>query len=224
MFGKYFLLFILYSFIGWIGEIILSLIVNKKFVNRGFLMGPYCPIYGSGCLLLIILLSKYADEPFALFASSMIVCSVLEYFTSWAMEVIFKMRWWDYTNEKFNINGRICLETMVPFGIIGVLVVCYVNPFLVSLIDKLPTIVFDLIVVILACIFFIDLVISSNVIFNFKEVVKDSRKDSTEDIKKYIKKKIHNNKHLYNRLVNAFPHLRKIPIINKSKKKKTKND
>ena len=119
MFYTYFLLFIIYSIIGWILEIIFAFINLKKFVNRGFLIGPYCPIYGAGCLLLTILLSKYAEDTIVLFALSIIICSILEYLTSWIMEKIFKLRWWDYSDMKFNINGRICLETMIPFGIIG---------------------------------------------------------------------------------------------------------
>lgn len=220
MLYMYFLLFIIYSIIGWGLEILFAVFTEKRFINRGFLMGPYCPIYGCGCLLLTILLSKYINEPFALFALSMIICSILEYFTSWIMEVIFKMRWWDYSDEKYNINGRICLETMVPFGIIGVLVVRYLNPFLYDILNRLNASTLHLITVILACIFIIDLIISSNIIFNFKSAVKDSKKDSTEDIKKYIKKKIHNNKILYNRLINAFPNFEKIVKRKKHKRKK----
>lgn len=221
MLNTYFLLFIIYSFIGWLGEIALSIIVNKKFVDRGFLMGPWCPIYGCGCLLLIILLSKYNNEPFALFALAMIICSILEYLTSWILEVIFKMHWWDYSNEKFNINGRICLEYMVPFGIVGVLVVKYINPIILNLLCKIPSTIFNILTVILAGIFIIDLIISSNIMFNLKSFVTDSKKDSTEDIKKQIKKNVKEYKLLYTRLINAFPNFKKI-VHNPIKKKKNK--
>lgn len=218
----YFLLFVLYSFLGWCMEVAITTCKDKKIVNRGFLMGPYCPIYGCGCLLLITLLDDYVNEPFALFAMAIIICSLLEYFTSWLMEVIFKMRWWDYSQNKFNINGRICLETMVPFGIIGVLVVRYINPVFVNLINKLPSIVINLSTVILACVIVIDYIVSSNVLFNMKGFSKEIRKDSTEDIKKQMKKKITHNKILYNRLMNAFPNLYKIVDYQKKKNKEIK--
>ena len=116
-------------------ETILTFITDKKFINRGFLIGPYCPIYGCGCLLLIYFLTKY-EEHWAIFALTLIICSILEYSTSWIMEKLFKLRWWDYTKMRFNINGRICLETMVPFSIIGTLVVKYINPFLLNIIHS----------------------------------------------------------------------------------------
>ena len=153
MFYTYFLLFIIYSFIGWLLELAFSYIQLKKVVNRGFLIGPYCPIYGAGCLLLIILLSDYADNILVLFALSIIVCSLLEYFTSLIMEKIFNLRWWDYSNMRFNINGRICLETMVPFGIIGVLVVKYFNPWLLSIINLVDSQTITIVVIILMSLF-----------------------------------------------------------------------
>ena len=87
---KYFLLFLFYSFLGWVLEMVVCSIADKKVVNRGFLIGPYCPIYGSGCLLIISLLHKYQDDPFTLFIMAIIVCSLLEYFTSYIMEKLFK--------------------------------------------------------------------------------------------------------------------------------------
>ena len=103
----YFLLFISYSVIGWIMETILKTIEYKKFVNRGFLIGPYCPIYGCGALLMTFLLQGYAEDPIVLFVFNIIICSILEYSTSYIMEKIFKARWWDYSYTKYNINGRI---------------------------------------------------------------------------------------------------------------------
>ena len=229
MFYTYFLLFIIYSIIGWILEIIFAFINLKKFVNRGFLIGPYCPIYGAGCLLLTILLSKYAEDTIVLFALSIIICSILEYLTSWIMEKIFKLRWWDYSDMKFNINGRICLETMLPFGIIGVIVVKFINPFLLELISQINPNNLSIIVIILMSLFIIDILISFNVVFNLKNVTRNVTKDSTEEIKKAIHKFIHNNLFMYDRIVKAFPNMSKIIKEQKEKaqkiisKKKGKN-
>ena len=220
MFYTYFLLFIIYSFIGWLLELAFSYIQLKKVVNRGFLIGPYCPIYGAGCLLLIILLSDYADNILVLFALSIIVCSLLEYFTSLIMEKIFNLRWWDYSNMKFNINGRICLETMVPFGVIGVLVVKYLNPWLLSIINLVDSQTITIVVIILMSLFIIDVLVSCNVVFNLKNVTRNVTKDSTEEIKKAIHKFIHNNLFMYDRIIKAFPNMSKIIQDQKEKTKK----
>lgn len=140
------------------------------------------------------------------------------------MEKIFKLRWWDYTNMKFNINGRICLETMVPFGIIGVIVVKYVNPFLLNLINKIDPHTLTIIVIILMSLFIIDILISCNVIFNLKTVTRNVTKDSTEEIKKAIHKFIHNNMFMYERIVKAFPNMSKIIKEQKEKAKKAIED
>lgn len=220
MFYTYFLLFIIYSIIGWILELLFSIVELKRIVNRGFLIGPYCPIYGAGCLLLVILLSSYADDPIVLFALSVLICSVLEYVTSWLMEKIFKLRWWDYSNMRFNINGRICLETMVPFGIVGVIVVKYVNPFLLNLLGKLSFNSLSIIAIITMSLFIIDVFISFNVVFNLKTITRSITKDSTEEIKKAVHKFIHNNLFMYERIVKAFPNMSKIIQDQKEKTKK----
>ena len=130
--SSYFLLFIIYSNLGWLMEVTLKSIELKKFINRGFLIGPICPIYGYGCLLIIILLKNFTSNIVLLFFSSVIICSILEYLTSYIMEKLFKARWWDYSRRKYNINGRICLNTMIPFGLLGCLMMYVVNPFLES--------------------------------------------------------------------------------------------
>ena len=230
MFYTYFLLYFIYSIIGWFLEVGLAFYEHKKFVNRGFLIGPYCPIYGVGCLLLTILLSKYINEPGVIFAFSIFICATLEYLTSYLMEKIFKLRWWDYSNMKFNINGRICLETLIPFGIIGVLVVKYISPFLINTINSMNFNVLVIINIIILSILITDILISFNVVFNLKNVTRNLNKDSTEEIKKAIYKFIHNNIFMYNRIVKAFPNMKKIineqkkrnkDIISKIKKKKT---
>ena len=124
----YFIIFLFYSFLGWTIEVFLKFIKYNRFVNRGFLIGPYLPIYGFGATFITFLLQKYSDDIIALFVFSMIICTILEYFTSFLMEKIFCARWWDYSNEKFNINGRVCLRNMIAFGILGILMMKYINP------------------------------------------------------------------------------------------------
>lgn len=112
----YFLYFISYSFLGWLWECSISLVRDHKIVNRGFLNGPYCPIYGCGAIL-CILLNNFFQNPFLLFFVGGISACALEYATSYAMEKIFKARWWDYSDYKFNLNGRICLLGFIIFGL-----------------------------------------------------------------------------------------------------------
>ena len=200
VFKYYFSLFILYSFIGWVMEVFWTLVTDRKLVNRGFLIGPYCPIYGVGCLLLIILLGRFKDNVFLLFFMSIIVCSILEYMTSYVMEKLFKARWWDYSEYRFNLNGRICAETMIPFGILGVLVVYFLNPFISGFI-KFNNFIFFLILFL----FVIDFGVSFGIIENMKGTITNVAHDSTEEITKRVRELLFNRSYFHKRLVNAFP-------------------
>ena len=209
MFYSYCILFFIYSFLGWIMEVTLTLITDKKFVNRGFLLGPCCPIYGCGCILLNLLLHNYTNNILVLFILTMFTCSSLEYITSFLMEKIFKLRWWDYSQMKFNINGRICLETMTPFSILGVLAIKYATPFFITNINKLSEKTILIISIILINLFIIDVIISLTIVFKLKFVSKNIKKDSTLDIKNAIKKFIKNDIYVYERIIESFPNLTK---------------
>lgn len=182
----YFLAFLIYSILGWIMECTLGIIENHKFVNRGFLIGPYCPIYGVGVIGVTLLLSKFTNNLIVLFILSLILCGSLEYFTSYIMEKIFNARWWDYTNRKFNINGRICLETLLPFGIISVLILKYLNPFIFNNLYRIPLNILKYVSITLFVLYLIDTCISLKIISNFKDMNKQA-KDNTEEISKKVK-------------------------------------
>lgn len=201
----YFLLFLIYSFIGWLIEVIGKLIEKHKFINRGFLIGPICPIYGHGCILMILTLSRYKDNPLTLFIYAIFICSLLEYFTSYFMEKIFKARWWDYSTKRFNLNGRICAETMIPFGILGTLVICVINPIFEYLLNLFNFETIKITAIILFIIYIIDYTISLIIMFGFKGTLKTVEKDGTEEITKKVKKILINKNVLYKRLVEAFP-------------------
>ncbi|MDO5107044.1 MAG: putative ABC transporter permease [Coriobacteriaceae bacterium] len=119
--------FALYSCAGWLFESILCSISEKRVINRGFLNGPVCPIYGVGALAAVLFLSGI-DDTAKLFCWGAIVCSVIEYFTSWAMEKLFHARWWDYSDRFLNLNGRICVPATLLFGFFIVLVVDVIQP------------------------------------------------------------------------------------------------
>ncbi len=198
-------LFLIYSFIGWIVEVSAFLIQDHKFVNRGFLIGPVVPIYGTGGILITILLTKYQSDPIVLFCMAVIVCSILEYLTSYIMEKIFKTRWWDYSNKKFNINGRICLSNLIVFGIMGLVMVYLINPFLINILNKIDPILLKCVVSILIVLFVIDFFVSFSVTSKIKNVGKVVFKDSTEEINAKVKEILLSKGKLTRRVIKAFP-------------------
>ena len=187
----YFLLFISYAFLGWCMEVTCKLIQYKKFINRGFLIGPYCPIYGWGALAITILLKRYMEDPLVLFVMSTLICSIIEYLTSYFMEKKYHARWWDYSNKKFNINGRICLETLIPFGILGVAIMYGTNPILFKLYNQIPQLVMNILTSILFIGFIVDNIISSNIISSINvegnKLIKDNTEEITEKIKQVLR-------------------------------------
>jgi len=200
-----FILFFIYSFIGWIIEMIYQYFRIKKTYNRGFLIGPYCPIYGSGAILMIILLKKYMNEPLTLFVMSIIIFSILEYLTSFAMEKLFKARWWDYSKYRFNINGRICLETMIPFGLAGLIAMYIVNPIFERCLQRTPDNVLSIIFVTLSIILIIDICLSSSIMANITKTIKRVKKENVDEINAKVKELIMQKNYFKKRILKAFP-------------------
>ena len=137
-FWSSFLIFILFSFIGWICEVIYVGVTSAhKFVNRGFLHGPICPVYGFGGVVILMLPPSLYATWIPLFLASMILCTTVEYFVSWLMEKLFHTRWWDYSHYKIQLNGRICLLNSILFGFLGVVVIHFVYPLMTDLLNSL---------------------------------------------------------------------------------------
>ena len=182
---SWFLLFLMYSVLGYVAEIICCSIVSKKWVlNRGFLIGPYLPIYGFGCLIMVLFLYRYENDLFALFIMGAFYCTLLEYITSFLMEKLFKLRWWDYSAKKFNINGRVCLDNALLFGIGAIFVVRIAHPCFRYLVYLLPSGVLIGLAIILFIIFLADVVESSYITVRLKINVNNFvHKDATEKIK-----------------------------------------
>lgn len=135
---KYILMFFFYSFAGWCLESIYCSIGEKRLINRGFLIGPLCPIYGTASLVLIVLIyNPFKDNPLAVFMLGIILCDVVEYLTSYLMEKLFAARWWDYTYELLNIRGRICLKHSLYWGVISIIFVKVLHPAVENLYNKI---------------------------------------------------------------------------------------
>lgn len=216
----YVALFFIFSFTGWVIEVVHTYPMYKKFVNRGFLIGPILPIYGTGGILMTLFLSKYKEDLIVLFCMAMIICSLLEYMTSYVMEKIFKTRWWDYSNKQFNINGRICLSNIIGFGIVGVLFISYINPFLTDLLYKVDPVLLKVIVSVITAIFLADLIVSTKIIYSIKGTSLSMLKDSTEEISKKVKETLINKGRLTRRIISAFPDFQISNIfLSKTKKK-----
>lgn len=205
----YFLLFMIYSVIGWCMEVTCKLIQYKRFINRGFLIGPYCPIYGYGAILITILLKKYIYDPWVLFVMAILVCGTLEYLTSFFMEKIFKARWWDYSQRKFNLNGRVCFGTIIPFGILGLFIMYVSNPFLLEKLELIPEVWLNWISGILFTIYIVDNIVSTFVIRYVKkaELIAGKDLDNTEEMTTKVKEILENKSVLHRRLVKAYPTL-----------------
>ena len=206
----YFLMFFSYAVLGWCMEVTCKLVQFHRFINRGFLIGPYCPIYGVGAVAISLLLSGYTGDPAVLFCMSMIICSILEYFTSWIMEKLFHARWWDYSNRKFNLNGRICLNTMIPFGLLGLLMMYAINPALISLIDRLSPMARHALCGVLAAGFVTDLVVSTTILAHVRREASALDRDNTEEMSARVRAAIASRGWAHRRLLDAFPQVRHI--------------
>lgn len=131
-------LFFIYAFLGWCCEVVFAAIKTGKFVNRGFLNGPVCPIYGIGVVLCILALTPLDDHLLVLFLGSMVLTTALEFLTGWVLEKVFHTKWWDYSEEKFHIKGYVCLEFSIIWGFAATFVMKLVHPMIYSLVGKLP--------------------------------------------------------------------------------------
>ena len=163
------LYFTIYSFLGWVCESTYCSIGQKKLVNRGFLNGPFCPIYGFGALLVISILSPFVNNIPVLFIASIIVTSTLEYITSYVLEKIFHMSWWDYSTYKYNINGRVCLQNSLMFGLLSLFVMLVIHPTIDDFVASINTKVAFALSVLFATYFIVDTIITAGTILHLNE-------------------------------------------------------
>lgn len=169
---EYFLWFLLYSVGGWIMETTLYAVRRKEAVKRGFLFGPLCPIYGVGMILCMLLFYNRIENIFWLFLAGTVVCTALEYVTHFVLEKLFHSSWWDYSNKKFNIKGRICLQNSLLFGVGVVLIVRVVQPFLIMWTANIPDAVLYSIAFVCYTLLIIDLTTTIADLKNTVEILK----------------------------------------------------
>lgn len=168
-FNQVALLFFIYSFLGWCIEVAFVAVTLGEVTNRGFLHGPVCPIYGCGMLGVLMILTPIEDNIFMLFIGGMLICSAVELFGGWILDKIFHMRWWDYSNKKFNVGGYICLAFSIMWGMAVVFAVKFVHPPIMSLIKKIPVGMQFAIIIVLSVIIIVDMIVTLKNLIGMKK-------------------------------------------------------
>ena len=166
-------------------ESIVRSIAEKKIINTGFLNGPFCPIYGFGAIIMLVLLKRFAINWIILFFASIIILTLWEYAVGVLLEKIFKTKYWDYSDQKFNFQGRICLTNSICWGILGVLFIYYIHPFIEMLIGYVDVLTLKIVISIFMILFTIDFIISVVKVKNIKATL-----DKIENLNQQIKEKL----------------------------------
>ena len=177
--------FITYSFLGWIMESIFRSVCEKKLINTGFLRGPFCPIYGIGAVIMILFLKNFSKNLILLFFISIIVFTIWEYLVGVLLEKLFHTKYWDYSDNKFNFQGRICLMNSIFWGILGVVFIQYIHPFIESIIEKVDIRLLTYIYSIIGIVMLIDAITSIIKVKNIKVTL-----EKIEELNKEIKEKL----------------------------------
>jgi uncharacterized membrane protein len=172
--------FYLYSFMGWILESVYKTILERKIVNSGFLFGPICPIYGLGALIMYIFLSGYNSNPLHVFIIGFVVLSIWEYIVAWGIEKIFNEKYWDYSEKKFNINGRVCLLNSVFWGVLGVIFIYVIHPIVSLQIKKINSMILIIAIIVLTLLMITDMIISIIRLNSISKHLQDIQKIGSE--------------------------------------------
>ena len=171
-------------------------------------MGPWCPIYGFGAVFISLLLSRHAEDPLAVFGLAILICGILEYSASYMLEKIFHARWWDYSTKKFNLNGRVCADTLLPFGLLGLLLVYAITPVMFSCFDLLSKTMIQIICLSLSLLFLVDITISTTTLVKIRVHAGKLDGDSTEKITNEVRSVLAEKSALVRRMMRAFPEAR----------------
>ena len=171
-----FLIFIMFSFIGWCSEVVyVGFIHEHRFINRGFLHGPLCPVYGFGGVVILTLPPSLYKTWIPLFLASMLLCTIVEYFVSWFMEKLFHTRWWDYSKNKFNLKGRVCLLNSVLFGFMGLGVIRFVYPHMLRFLNWLGDFVINISADVIGFILLVDIFFTVRKLVDFNTTMEKLR-------------------------------------------------
>ena len=178
----YFILlyFFVYGFLGWCTEVGFAAFKTHHFVNRGFLHGPICPIYGVGVTAVITVLTPYKSDIIVLYILSVVLVTVLEGVTGWAMDKIFHNKWWDYSDMPLNIGGYVCLLFSIVWGFACLFIIYFIQPLVHDLLAFIPTIVGIILIIILGITLIADLYVTASTIFKFNRRLATMEKIAAE--------------------------------------------
>ena len=165
-------IFIIYAFIGWCTEVSYAALDTGKFVNRGFLNGPYCPIYGCGVVIVVAILTPLKENLLILFAGSFLLTSVLEYITGYILEKVFHNKWWDYSDKPFNIKGYVCLKFSIYWGLACTFIMDIIHPIIYAAIRFIPFVLGVVLLSIIMSVFAADCIITVTTILKFNKRLK----------------------------------------------------
>lgn len=213
--------FFIYSFAGWCIEVCCAAIQKRKFVNRGFVNGPLCPIYGSGAVLFAIFLPELKEAPFFLFLAGAILASILEFTTGALLEKLFHRKWWDYSNIRWNYEGYVCLPFSLGWGVCAVVLNMFLNPLLVKLLRIMPKLLMVIIMIALTVVLVLDTVGTTLAIRGLqkKQVQLAEFTEGVSQVSKLLENAI--TRRIQKRMDKAFPML-EIPKIKRQKRTKEK--
>lgn len=152
-----FLYFMIYAFLGWCMETVYCSICERRLVPRGFLLGPICPIYGVGVLMMICWFAPFMDNPPLFYVVATVCMSAWEYFVGWFLEITTHIKYWDYSHFKFNLKGRICLWVCLTWGVLAYLILFWVHPVISQLVFKVPLMIRYILSILLAIILIVDI-------------------------------------------------------------------
>ena len=202
------LLFFAYSLLGWCIEVTLKYIQFHRFINRGFLTGPICPIYGSGAALITLIvgsLSRVESGYGTTFALSFLICGTVEYLTSYYMEKRFHARWWDYSQKPMNLHGRVWIGNLVLFGLGGVAIIHIINPLIYRALNAFSLSAKTYVACILVAICSADFILTHFVLKLVKIGVESSEADNTEEISKEVYLLLSDKSVFHKRFADAYP-------------------
>lgn len=197
----------IYSFIGWTAEAALAAYKRHTFVNRGFISGPLCPIYGAGAVAVAVFLPELEHRLVFLFLGGMIITTFIEYLTGRVMEKMFQRKWWDYSNERFQLDGYICLKSSVLWGLCSVVMICFTDPLLREGIAWIPRWIGEVLLWILTGLLLVDYIGSGLAVLGLKK--KNGKIEQITNELKKTSKVIENamTRQLQKRMVKAFPNI-----------------
>ena len=208
------ILFFLFSFIGWLTEVILKYIQYRRFINRGFLIGPYCPIYGFGVVAVTVLVGGLIGRHGTMgetFLAGLIICGALEYFTSWYMEKLFHARWWDYSQKPMNLHGRIWIGNLILFGLGSAVIVWWIDPLFYGWIERWPDFWVKVTAAALCVLMAADAVASHFLMDIVRKEIDSKTGDSTEAVSREIRALLRDKTLLLRRINEAYPNLQARP-------------